>query len=46
MLAPDSDYTGLAQRVLEGSVLIWVSVCSVYLGSAERTASGFSTVGK
>jgi hypothetical protein len=46
MLTPDSNYTGLAQRVLEGSVLIWVSVCSVYLGSAERTASGFSTVGK
>lgn len=45
MLAPDSDYTGIAQRVLEGSVLLWVVACSFYLG-AGRTASGFSMVGK
>lgn len=39
MLAPDTGYTGLAQRVLEGSVLIWVSVCATYCGAAGRSAS-------
>jgi hypothetical protein len=46
MLQPDTSYTGIAQRVLEGSVLLWVAACSFYLGSAGRTASGFSTVGR
>ena len=30
-LSPDFRYVGLAQRVLEGSVLIWIMGCSLYL---------------
>ena len=31
-LSPDFRYVGVAQRVLEGSVLVWIMVCALYLG--------------
>lgn len=30
-LSPDFRYVGIAQRVLEGSVLAWIVVCALYL---------------
>jgi hypothetical membrane protein len=30
-LSPDFRYVGIAQRILEGSVLAWVLVCALYL---------------
>ncbi len=31
-LSPEFRYVGIAQRVLEGSVLVWVMSCALYLG--------------
>jgi hypothetical membrane protein len=31
-LSPDFKYVGVAQRVLEGSVLTWIMACALYLG--------------
>ncbi len=31
-LSPDFRYVGVAQRILEGSVLAWIVVCALYLG--------------
>lgn len=31
-LSPDFRYVGVAQRVLEGSVLAWIMACALYLG--------------
>lgn len=41
MLSPDSPTVGLAQRVLEASMLIWVVACALYLGTrrASETAA-------
>jgi hypothetical protein len=30
-LSPDFKYVGIAQRILEGSVLTWIMVCALYL---------------
>lgn len=30
-LSPDFRYVGVAQRILEGSVLLWIMVCALYL---------------
>ncbi len=39
-LSPDFRYAGVAQRVLEGSVLGWVVVCALYInGSSSVKAS-------
>lgn len=35
-LSPDFQYVGLAQRVLEGSVLAWVVGCALYLKRVRR----------
>lgn len=38
-LSPDFRYVGVAQRVLEGSVLAWVVVCALYInGSSSAKA--------
>lgn len=31
-LSPDFQYVGVAQRILEGSVLQWIMACALYLG--------------
>jgi len=35
-LSPDFRYVGLAQRILEGSVLIWIMACALYLASRRE----------
>ena len=30
-LSPDFRYVGIAQRILEGGVLMWITVCALYL---------------
>ena len=35
-LSPDFRYVGVAQRVLEGSVLAWIAVCALHLNRAVR----------
>lgn len=30
-LSPDFKYVGVAQRILEGSVLVWIMACALYL---------------
>lgn len=37
LLSPDFRYVGVAQRVLEGSVLIWVVVCATYINGVAST---------
>jgi hypothetical protein len=37
LLSPDFRYVGIAQRVLEGSVLMWIMACALYL--APRRAA-------
>jgi hypothetical membrane protein len=37
-LSPDYEYVGVAQRVLEASMLIWVAACALYLGTRPRAA--------
>ena len=32
LLALEAEYAGAAQRLLEGSVLVWVTACALYLG--------------
>lgn len=39
-MMPDSPYLGLAQRVLEASVLTWVVACGLYLGRTQKEAPG------
>ena len=40
LFSPELGYVGLAQRVLEGSVLTWVAACAFYLnGPAGRRAA-------
>lgn len=34
-LSPDFKYVGIAQRILEGSVLGWIMACALYLGSSR-----------
>ncbi|HYJ06711.1 MAG TPA: DUF998 domain-containing protein [Chthoniobacterales bacterium] len=36
-LSPDFKYVGVAQRILEGSVLMWIMACALYL-SPRRAA--------
>ena len=36
-LSPDFRYVGVAQRVLEGSVLIWIMACALYLARPRDT---------
>jgi hypothetical protein len=31
LMSPDFEFVGLAQRALEGAVLVWVTACSLYL---------------
>jgi hypothetical protein len=31
-LSPDFKFVGIAQRILEGSVLLWIMACALYLG--------------
>lgn len=39
-LSPDFKYVGVAQRILEGSVLAWVVVCALYInGSSSGKAA-------
>lgn len=34
-LSPDFQYVGVAQRVLEGSVLTWIVICALYLNRSR-----------
>ena len=36
-LSPDFRYVGIAQRVLEGSVLVWIMACALYLARSRET---------
>jgi hypothetical protein len=36
-LSPDFKYVGVAQRVLEGSVLTWIMVCALYSARPRQT---------
>jgi hypothetical membrane protein len=36
-LSPEFKYVGIAQRVLEGSVLAWIMACALYLGPSQRS---------
>ncbi|MBX7241185.1 MAG: DUF998 domain-containing protein [Bacteroidia bacterium] len=35
---PDSGFTGLFQRIVEGSILIWIIHCAFYLGKHPQSA--------
>ena len=35
-LSPEFKYVGVAQRILEGSVLIWIMACALYLGHPRQ----------
>jgi hypothetical protein len=39
LLDVDSAYLGLAQRVLEVSMLSWIVACAIYLGRQKKTAA-------
>lgn len=39
LLSPEFEYVGVAQRVLEASVLAWVVACALYLGAQSKTAA-------
>jgi hypothetical membrane protein len=42
-LSPDFKYVGIAQRILEGSVLLWVMACALYLGYFRGGRDGNET---
>lgn len=42
-LSPDFKYVGIAQRILEGSVLLWIMACARYLGSFRGGSDGNDT---
>jgi hypothetical protein len=35
-LSPDFKYVGIAQRVLEGSALAWITACALYLARTRE----------
>ena len=39
-LSPDFKYVGVAQRTLEGSVLLWIMACALYLGYVRDARDG------
>jgi len=42
-LSPDFRYVGITQRVLEGSVLVWIMACALYLGYFRGGKDGNDT---
>lgn len=42
-LAPDFKYVGIAQRILEGSVLLWIMACALYLAYLRGGSDGNET---
>ena len=42
-LSPDFKYVGLAQRILEGSVLLWIMACAIYLRYLHAGKGGHET---
>lgn len=42
-LSPDFKYVGIAQRFLEGSVLLWIMACALYLGYRRGSTHGHNT---
>lgn len=42
-LSPDFKYVGIAQRILEGSVLLWIMACALYLGYLRGSSHGNNT---
>lgn len=35
-LSPEFEYVGVAQRILEGSVLVWIIACALYLATPRK----------
>jgi hypothetical protein len=38
-LSPDFKYVGVAQRILEGSVLMWIMMCALYLAHPRESVT-------
>jgi hypothetical membrane protein len=43
LMSPDFEFVGLAQRALEGSVLVWVIVCCLYLLRSDYREQAYET---